>query len=50
MKSFTSKTTKGYFGAKNKDNNQKHATKKNVFVNFAHGSRGLGTAILGAKF
>ena len=49
MRSFTSKTTKGYFGVKIKIIIQKQATKKNLFVNFAHGSRGLGTAILGAN-
>ena len=48
-RSFTSKTTKGYFGVKRKIIIQTQATKKNLFVNFSHGSRGLGTAILGAN-
>ena len=46
---FYKQNYKGLFWSKNKDNNPKASYEKNVFVNFAHGSRGLGTAILGAN-
>ncbi len=46
---FYKQNYKGLFWSKNKDNNPKACYEKNVFVNFAHGSRGLGTAILGAN-
>ncbi|WP_169999772.1 bifunctional tRNA (5-methylaminomethyl-2-thiouridine)(34)-methyltransferase MnmD/FAD-dependent 5-carboxymethylaminomethyl-2-thiouridine(34) oxidoreductase MnmC [Campylobacter sp. RM9328] len=40
---------KDLFWTKHKANNALPKYEQNVFVNFAHGSRGLGTAILGAK-
>jgi len=46
---FYKQNYKGLFWSKNKDNNPKASYEKNLFVNFAHGSRGLGTAILGAN-
>ena len=46
---FYKQNYKGLFWSKNKDNNLKASYEKNLFVNFAHGSRGLGTAILGAN-
>jgi len=46
---FYKQNYKWLFWSKNKDSNPKASYEKNLFVNFAHGSRGLGTAILGAN-